>query len=75
MGTFYTVEIDIKELDERLIKCMKAVARKHSCDVHNYFGDNLVIVNNKFDAFISMLDELNTLCKMFNVEYTSLLVY
>lgn len=74
MEKIYTIELHIEGLDERLIKCMKAIAREHDYDVYNHFSDNLVFASETFNDFTSMVNELARVCEMYNVEYVSLLV-
>lgn len=70
----YTIELDIGGLDQRLVKCMKAIGRNHDYDVFHHGYDRLVFTSDNFNDFTGLVNELSTVCKMYSVDYLDLLV-
>ena len=74
MKYFYTVVLKVKGLDERLIKCLKNIAKDHDYDVFYDGPDRLVITSDQFNDFTGMVSQLSEVCNTYGVDYISILV-
>ena len=70
----YTIELNIKELDNRLIEAMRGIGTNNGFDIFNHGKDQLVFASDRGVNITKLIDELNRVCESYSVDYMRLLI-
>jgi hypothetical protein len=69
----YTVELNIKNLDEELIKLLIHTGELYNFNVDHHGSDRLVFWSTRGLYFTNLIETLNNVCKIHKVKYLDLL--
>lgn len=70
----YNIELNIKEIPVQLIDVMKQVGKNNEFKTFYHGSDHLVFDSDRGLKFSKLISELDQVCKVYNVDYVSLLV-
>lgn len=69
----YEIELNIKDLDERLIESMIKIGKGHEFEVFYHGKDHLVFTSNRGNEFADLINCLGNICAYYGVDYVNLL--
>lgn len=70
----YTIELNITGISDGLVKAMFIIGKNNQFDVFHHGYDRLVFTSDDGPYFTNLINELAWVCKVYGVDYVSLLV-